>query len=270
MKSACPVTVVAYERTGLDLTVAFLPDQAFVVPGEVATQFPQALAEWKKRLAFDSVRVQPSHISVRGNVVELSGGPIRYSELRALKQCLRNLHNEAPATFANLPAGFVSSAGLVVAVVSAEGLVLAALRGNKVAVHANRWTLGLGEGLEAIDFQAGTLDRAVLRALSEELHISEADMPAASVKILGLVRNLETLDITVVAVADMQGAGQAFAAAEIVRRAAAADDAWEHAQLVFIPPERASLDRTVASSGFSEVPGMHVVFKMLVGYLSAS
>lgn len=269
VKSTRPVTVVAYEPTGLDLTVAYLPDRAFAVPEVLAEQFPEALAEWEARLAFDSVRVQPSRVFVRNNVVKVEGGPIRYSELRALKQCLKSLGGDSPAAFARLPAGFISSIGLVVHVVSREGLMLTALRGDKVAVHANEWTLGLGEGLEAKDFQARTLEPAVLRALSEELHIVEADVSAAAVKVLGLIRNQETLDVTVVAVADMRNTSPAFAATEILRRAAAADDAWEHAQLVFIPTDRESLDRTVTNGGSAKVPGMYVVFDILVGYLSA-
>ena len=269
MKSTSPVTVVAYESTGLDLTVAYLPDRVFAVPEGLAEQFPEALAEWEKRLAFDSVRVQPSRISVRNNVVKVAGGPIRYSELRALKQCLKNLRGDSPAAFARLPVEFISSIGLVVLVVSRDGLMLTALRGDKVAVHANEWTIGLGEGLEAKDFQARTLERAVLRALSEELHIVETDVSAVTVKVLGLMRNQETLDMTVVAVADMRNAGPAFAATEILRRAAAADDAWEHAQLVFIPTDRESLDRTITNGNLAKVPGMYVVFDMLVGYLSA-
>jgi hypothetical protein len=261
--------VVAYSRTGLDLTATYLSDARFVAPDILSVQFANALAEWKARLAFDSVRVQPSSIAVRDNVVELTGGPIHYSELRALKQCLKNLRRDAPDAFERLPAGYMSSIGLVVLVISADGLMLAALRGDKVAVHANEWTLGLGEGLEAKDFQAGTLEPAVLRALSEELHIVEADVPATALKVLGLMHSQETLDLTVVAVADMRGSSPAFAASGILRRAASADDAWEHAQLLFIPTDRESLDSTITASTRAAVPGMNVVFEMLAGYLAS-
>ncbi|SAL34154.1 hypothetical protein [Caballeronia humi] len=269
MTSISPITVVAYSRTGLDLTATYLSDATFVVPEILSAQFSDALAQWKAQLAFDSVRVQPSSVLIRNDAVELTGGPIHYSELRALKQCLKNLRRDSPDAFERLPAGYMSSIGLVVLVISADGLMLAALRGDKVAVHANEWTLGLGEGLEAKDFQAGTLEPAVLRALSEELHIVEADVPAKALKVLGLMHSQETLDLTVVAVADMRGSNPAFAASGILRRAASADDAWEHAQLLFVPTDRESLDRTITVSARAAVPGMYVVFDMLAGYLSS-
>lgn len=262
--------VLAFQPCGLDVSLSYDGLAIYTPPAWMAQRYQQAIAAWQSRLDYDSLRARPCQFSVEQGSVRVGGGPLRYSETRSLQECVRAFRQGEFEGAALEEGANITSAGLLVAVLSQEGHLLLPRRSGKVATMGGLWSAGLGEGLEPVDFDSGTLDNAVRRTLQEELAIDPDTILGDTLKVLGVMRNLRSLSITFYAVVDLTGRGVCFEASRLLQQAVTAQDAWEHDEFLVIEPRVSELARVLSDTGVACCPGTGACLVMLEAYTQHS
>jgi hypothetical protein len=260
------IRVLATGPRGLNVNLQFNKDDIFAPPGWMRQAYQEAVLDWQRKLSFDSDRARPGRIIVAGADVYIVGGPFRYSETRALEDCV--LAHRA-GSFGAAPLderAVVTSASVVVSVLTHEGFLLLPRRSDTLVTMNGMWAAGLGEGLEPVDFISGRPHEAVLRALSEELAIEKDMVPHAAVQPLALLQNADTLSTMIFCVVDLTNAGERFFAQRVISRAAGAADAWEHSEFRAIVPALSTFDALLADSAYGACPGARTCLSILESY----
>jgi hypothetical protein len=260
------ISVIAQQPAGLEILLTYDPRNAYLPPAWMSRRYEEAIMTWRERLSFECVRARPSRVEMNGNSLRMAAGPLSYSETRALHDCVVAYRAGSFGDFSLDEATNIPSASLVVSLLSDEGLMLLPRRSQDVATMAGLWAAGLGEGLEPVDFESGSLHAAVRRTLHEELAIAGNSVADASIKMLGVFQSTDSLSLTIFSVVDLGGAGNEFSAERLGRQAASAKDAWEHTELRFVEPNIKAVDDILASSEAGLCPGARTCLNMLAAY----
>jgi hypothetical protein len=262
------ISVVAHQPGGLDISLTYDSSETYSPPTWMALRYREAVASWTARLSFESVRARPCRIWLTEKGVRLAGGPMSYSQTRALHDCIQAYREGAFGGARLNEAVNISSASLVVSMMTDDGLMLLPRRSPDVVTMPGLWAAGLGEGLEPVDFESGSLHAKVRRTLHEELAIEGGSVPESAIKTLGVFQNTGSLSLTIFSVVDLVGAGEEFSSTRVAQRATFAKDAWEHSELRFVEPDLEALEGIVASSGAGLCHGVRTCMAMLKAYLA--